>query len=113
MMFVMSIPAEAEELITKLSVAYPRVSNNIRLNWDSNSLCETFFLELLHYKADYDRNGFDMEALLIIQRIQELYVESLRDFRANLKLDSPKSDVWIGIFDKPVKKKRNPYEKGN
>lgn len=108
-MFVMSIPLEAEELITKLEEQYPRVAGNIRLNWDSNSLCETFFQELLHYKADYDRNGFDMSALLIIQRIQELYKISLDEYRSNKNISPPKDDVWTGIFDKPVRKKRNPY----
>jgi hypothetical protein len=105
----MSIPLEAEELISKLEKEYPRVAGNIRLNWDSNSLCETFFQELLHYKADYDRNGFDMSALMTIQRIQELYKISLDEYRSNKNINLPKTDVWTGIFDKPVRKNRNPY----
>lgn len=109
MMFSMSIPLEAEELITKLSNQYPRVAGNIRLNWDSNSDCEVFFRDLLHYKADYDRNGFDMDALLLIQKIQEIYKQSLYEFRTNLNLDSPKDDIWLNIYDKPTKRKRNPF----
>jgi hypothetical protein len=114
-MVSMQISHDVEALIKQFEEKYPRVAANIRLMWSHEPDCEQFFVELLHYKADYDRQGFDVPTLMILGDIQKIYMEQLNAFR--LRKMTPKqrenyrpNDVWGSAYAPAApKKSRNPF----
>lgn len=113
----MKIKPDVEEKILLLSKKYPRLASTIRLMWYDDTEAEQYFMELLHYKADYDRKGFDPDDLLLVEYIQKAYKQDLDAFRLrNMSEEQRKTylsqDVWSAAYDGSSKRKsRNPYSK--
>lgn len=114
-MFMMKISSDVESLIQQFQDKYPRVASNIRLMWSHEADCEKFFEELLHYKADYDRLGFDDKTLLALGEVQKAYADQLHEFK--LSRMTPKqretyrpADIWGEAYGPTEpKKSRNPF----
>lgn len=111
----MQISHDVECLIQQFQEKYPRVASNIRLMWSHEKDCEQFFTDLLHYKADYDRLGFDPTTLLALGEIQKTYMEQLEAYRARRLTPQQREraqpkDIWGDAY-KPAgpKKSRNPF----
>lgn len=114
-MFVMQLPPDVDTFIQRFEGKYPRVAANIRLMWSHEKGCEQFFTELLHYKADYDRVGFDDPTLLALGEIQKAYMDQLNAFRDRSMTPKEREtyqpkDIWGEAYGPAApKKNRNPF----
>lgn len=115
-MFLMRIPPEIESILKDLDPTYPRLAKQIRLMWGDDQQCQNFFDELLTYKADFDREGFSIEAYRKLELIQKEYNEQLFLYRTrNLSPEERErrrvADIWSVAYENaPKKRKKRPWE---
>lgn len=114
MPFIVKIPEEAEALLLELEKKYSRAAAGIRMLWGQEE-AEDFIEELICYRDGFDREGFDLQYLKIINSLKEIhykdYLENLNPRERADKLS--KEDVWHKAYTyvEPKKKRPKPTEK--
>ena len=115
-MFLMQIPPEVQGILEEMDLVYPRLAKQIRLMWSDDQECQNFFSELLTYKADYDRQGFTIEAYRKLDIVQKAYQEQLfqyqtRHLSSEQREKLRRADVWaLALNATPQKAKKKPWE---
>lgn len=109
MPFILKIPEEAEKILSDLQEKYPRAAAGVRAFWGQEA-AEQFFEELICYKDDFDRDGFELGYLKMINLLKEIHHKEYMDF---LPPDAraekiAKEDIWYKAYTyaEPKKKKR-------
>lgn len=112
----MRIPPEIQSILVEMELIYPRLVKQIRLMWSDDQECQNFFGELLTYKADFDRDGFSVEAYRKLEIIQKEYNEQLFQFQTRHLSPEERekrrvNDIWSLAYDnEPKKRKKKPWE---
>ena len=100
-MFVMKIPAEAEEFIAQLEDQYPRAAKNIRIAWSQEPDCRDFLQGMVSHTSGKTPAGFSLNAITLISKILEIYDKQLEEVLTINKstdeiaiLEAAKNNVW-------------------
>ena len=91
-MFVMKIPAEAEELIVQLEDQYPRAAKNIRVFWSPDAECRNFLKGMVSHTSGKPLAGFSLNAITLISQILEIYDKQLEEV---LTINKSKDEIAI------------------
>lgn len=116
-MFAMKIPPEIETILREMEIVYPNLAKKIRLMWSDEQPCQDFFEELLSYRADFDRDGFTLEAYRKLEQIKLAYDKSLFDFKTwhltpEEREKRARPDPWGSVYAPflPPKRRKKPWE---
>lgn len=93
-MFVMKIPAEAEELIAQLEEQYPRAAKNIRIAWSHEPDCREFLQDMVSHTSGKTPAGFSLNAITLISQILEIYDKQLEEVQA---INKSKDEIAIRV----------------
>lgn len=116
-MFAMKIPPETDKILSEMEILYPNLAKKIRLMWSDEQPCQEFFEELLSYRADFDRDGFTLEAYRKLEQIKEAYDKCLFEYKTwhlspEEKAKRAQPDPWGSVYSPFIlpKRRKKPWE---